>query len=266
MASNTSRHSPRAEVLTTDTEPLYSIFPPSWAPEMLAPKKRQAKAWTLVPHFARRTVSSASDASLRLTAQEDDEIRALAGLRAQLLVRDDQRRPRRRHLGDTKDLRRNHNAVECGFRVARLLRCRLALRASARPHTSVHHVAVRTPACQGDDAPSHPGLAIGPLRGRKDMRADRTFGLLDLDPDLQDRLKRAADIKVLSLAADKHRYRLESARKLARGLHCRDPSGLGGVGKTRRSREGIGVWLPPGIGCGQFRLQFFGSGCRLCPR
>ena len=55
-------------------------------PEMLAPKKRQAKAWTLVPHFARRTVSSASDASLRLTAQEDDEIRALAGLRAQLLV------------------------------------------------------------------------------------------------------------------------------------------------------------------------------------
>src|SRR5439155_21674552 len=43
-------------------------------PEMLAPKKRQAKAWTLVPHFARRTVSSASDASLRLTAQEDDEM------------------------------------------------------------------------------------------------------------------------------------------------------------------------------------------------
>src|SRR5258706_6188122 len=160
MASNTSRHSPRAEVLTTDTEPLSSIFPPSWAPEMLAPKKRQAKAWTLVPHFARRTVSSASDASLRLTAQEDDEIRALAGLRAQLLVRDDQRRPRRRHLGDTKDLRRNHNAVECGFRVARLLRCRLALRASARPRTSVHHVAVRTPAFQGDDAPSHPGLAV----------------------------------------------------------------------------------------------------------
>src|SRR6266550_1080000 len=199
----TSRHSPRAEVLTTDTEPLYSIFPPSWAPgDASAKKKRQAKAWTLVPHFARRTVSSASVASLRLTAQEDDEIRALAGLRAQRLVRDDQRRPRRRHLGDTKDLRRNHNAVECGFRVARFLRCRLALRASARPRTSVHHVAVRTPAFQGDDAPSHPGLAIGPLRGRKDMRADRTFGLLDRDRDLQDRLKRAADIKVLSLAAD----------------------------------------------------------------
>src|SRR3989475_8668926 len=169
---------------------------------MLAPKKRRAKAWTLVPHFARRTVSSARDASLRLTAQENDEIRAL---RAQLLVRDDQRRPRRRRLGDTKDLRRNYNAVECGFRVARLLRCRLALRASARPRTSVHHVAVRTPAFQGDDAPSHPRLAIGPLRGRKDMRADRTFGLLDRDRDLQDRLKRAADIKVPSLAADKHR-------------------------------------------------------------
>src|SRR6266403_3523522 len=239
MASNTSRHSPRAEVLTTTPRTLYSIFPPSWAPEMLAPKKRQAKAWTLVPHFARRTVSSARDASLRLTAQEDDEIRALAGLRAQLLVRDDQRRPWRRHLGDTKDLRRNHNAVECGLRVARLLHCRLAIRASARPRTSVHHVAVRTPAFQGDDAPSHPGLAIGPLPGRKDMRADRTFGLLDRDRDLRDRLKRAADIKVLGLAADKHRYRLERARKLARGLHCRDPSGLGGVGKLARSREGI---------------------------
>src|SRR5258708_31040675 len=106
MASNPSRHSPRAEVLTTDTEPLYSIFPPSWAPEMLAPKKRQAKAWTLVPHFARRTVSSARDASLRLTAQEDDEIRGLAGLRAQLLVRDDQRMPRPRHHRHPTDLRR----------------------------------------------------------------------------------------------------------------------------------------------------------------
>src|SRR5260370_14889351 len=54
-------------------------------PEMLAPKKRHAKAWTLVPHFARPAVSSASDASLRLTPQEDDGIPALARLPAQLL-------------------------------------------------------------------------------------------------------------------------------------------------------------------------------------
>src|SRR5258707_1862189 len=55
-------------------------------------------------------------------------------------------------------------------------------------------------------------------------RADRTFGFLDRDRDFQDRLKRAADIKVLSLAVDKHRYRLERARKLARGHHRRSTS------------------------------------------
>src|SRR5207244_10995630 len=82
-------------------------------------------------------------------------------------------------------------------------------------------------------------------------------GLLDRDRDLQDRLKRAADIKVLSLAADKHRYRLERARKLARGLHC------------RRSEEHTSELQPPDhlecslllvknkSGGGQSRLQFF---------
>ena len=73
---------------------------PTETRKMLAPK-RQSKAWTLVPCFGRRTASSDCDPSLRLAAQEDHEIRALAGLRAQLLVRDDQGRPRRRHLGDT---------------------------------------------------------------------------------------------------------------------------------------------------------------------
>src|SRR6266852_3732592 len=114
---------------------------------MLAPK-RQAKAWTLVPDFGRRTASSTRDPSLRLAAQEDHEIRALAGLRAQLLVRDDQGRPRRRRLGDTLDLLRNHIPVKCGFRIARLLRYRLDLGAFPRPRMRLAHVAVRTSAVQ----------------------------------------------------------------------------------------------------------------------
>jgi hypothetical protein len=112
---------------------------------VLAPK-RQAKAWTLVPCFARRAAASDSDSSLRLAAQEDHEIRALAGLRAQLLVRDDQGRSRRCHLGDTVDVLRNHNPVKRGFRVARLLRYRLDFRAFARPRMRLDHVAVRTSA------------------------------------------------------------------------------------------------------------------------
>src|SRR5262245_55358604 len=40
----TSRHSPRAEVLTTDTEPLYSIFPPSWAPGDASAKKTASES------------------------------------------------------------------------------------------------------------------------------------------------------------------------------------------------------------------------------
>src|ERR1700720_4720836 len=120
---------------------------PTETRKMLAPK-RQAKPRTLVPSFGRRTASSDSDSSLRLAAQQDHEIRALAGLRAQLLVRNDQGRPRRRHLGDTIDVLRNHNPVKCSFRLAWLLRYRLDLGAFARPRMWLDHVAVRTSAVQ----------------------------------------------------------------------------------------------------------------------
>src|SRR4051794_37744368 len=109
---------------------------------MLA-KKRQAKARTLVPDFGRRMASSGSDPSSRLAIQQHYEIRTFAGLRAQLLVSDDQGRPWRHHLGDTMDVLRNHNPVKRGFRVARLLRDRLALRVLARPRMRLDHVAVR---------------------------------------------------------------------------------------------------------------------------
>src|SRR5271166_2949488 len=115
----------------------------------LAPK-RQAKAWALVPipGLGRGTASSNCDPSLRLAAQEDHEIRALAGLRAWFLVRDDQRRPRRCRLGETLDLWRNLNPIKRGFRIARLLRCRLNLGAFAPARLWLDHVAARTPPVQ----------------------------------------------------------------------------------------------------------------------
>jgi hypothetical protein len=62
---------------------------------------RQAIARARVREFGPGSASSGLDASLRFAAQEDHEIRAFAGLRAQRLVRDDQGRSRRRHRGDT---------------------------------------------------------------------------------------------------------------------------------------------------------------------
>jgi hypothetical protein len=60
-----------------------------------------------------RTASSDLDTSLQLAAQEDHEIRAVAGFRAQCLVRDDERRSRRRYLGATIPcVLRNDNPVE----------------------------------------------------------------------------------------------------------------------------------------------------------
>src|SRR5262249_2921107 len=106
---------------------------------MLAPEG-QAIAWALVsvsvpvPASARRTGSSNRDPSLRLTTQEDHEIGTLAGLGAQRLIRDDQRRPRRCRLRQASEcVLRDDNPVERGFRVARLLRCWLTFSAFARP-------------------------------------------------------------------------------------------------------------------------------------
>src|SRR5215831_21218894 len=118
--------------------------------KMLAPEG-QAIAWALVPvpvpGFARRTGSSNRDPSLRLTAQEDHEISTLAGLGAQRLIRDDQRRPRRCCLRQASEcVLRNDNPVERGFRVARLLRGGLTFSTFARPR--IRLLAMRTPAVQ----------------------------------------------------------------------------------------------------------------------
>src|SRR6266480_3517925 len=50
---------------------------------------RQAIARTLITDFGIWTAPSHLDSSLRLAAHEDDKFRAVAGLRAQRLVRDD---------------------------------------------------------------------------------------------------------------------------------------------------------------------------------
>src|SRR5258708_39616673 len=61
--------------------------------------ERHAIALAGVTEFGFRTAASELDASLRLAAQEDHEISALAGLGAHRLVRDDQGRSRH-HPGD----------------------------------------------------------------------------------------------------------------------------------------------------------------------
>ena len=52
---------------------------------------------------------------MRLAAQEDDEIRALAGLRAQRLVRDDQGRSRGNPGDAVQYLLRNDDPIERGL-------------------------------------------------------------------------------------------------------------------------------------------------------
>jgi hypothetical protein len=66
---------------------------------------------------------------------------------------------------------------------------------AAHPALWLDHAAMRTPAFQGDDAPSHVGVAIGPFQGGEDVRANWTIGIQDHDRALQDRLKGLPDIK-----------------------------------------------------------------------
>src|ERR1700739_373524 len=61
----------------------------------------QAIAGTLVPDFGLRTAAAKLDASLWLAAHDDYKLRVLTGLRAQLLVGDDQGRSWRRYFCDT---------------------------------------------------------------------------------------------------------------------------------------------------------------------
>src|SRR5216683_8192393 len=72
-----------------------------------------------------RTALPALDPSLRLAAQEDDEIRALAGLGVQRFVRDDQGRSYGNPGDAIQDVLRNDNPVERGLCVVRIRQHRL---------------------------------------------------------------------------------------------------------------------------------------------
>src|SRR5215469_6776002 len=81
----------------------------------------QAIAGTFITGYGIETAPSELDAALWLAAHEDDKVCALAGLRTQRLVRDDQRRSWRRHSDDTiQDILRNGDPVECCFRTCRV--------------------------------------------------------------------------------------------------------------------------------------------------
>src|SRR4030088_3772433 len=99
---------------------------------------RQSIAWARVTEFGPRTAASDLDASLRLAAQEDNEVRAVAGLGAQRLVRDDKGRSRRHHAGDTiQCVLRNDDPVERALCAARVRQHRLA--APVRPVLWLDH-------------------------------------------------------------------------------------------------------------------------------
>ena len=98
-------------------------------------RRKQPVARARVAEFGVRTASSDLDAALRLAAQEDDEIRAFAGLGAQGFVRDDQGRSRR-YPGDTiQCVLRNDDPVERALCAAGVRRRRLdvATTVGARP-------------------------------------------------------------------------------------------------------------------------------------
>src|SRR3977135_855304 len=88
-------------------------------------KIKKAMGRARVAEFGARTASSALDASLRLAAQQHHKIRALAGLRAQRLVRDDHGRSRRDPGDVIQYVLRNDNAIERGFCAVRVRRHRV---------------------------------------------------------------------------------------------------------------------------------------------
>jgi len=59
-----------------------------------------------------------------------------------------------------------------------------------------------TLALQGDDVPSHVGLAVRPFHGIEDMRANRAIRIKDGNRAVKDRFKSLSDIKPLGFAAD----------------------------------------------------------------
>src|SRR5690348_7809310 len=87
-----------------------------------------------IAHLARRMLAH-RETALRLVAQYGHELGALAGLGAETLVRDDDRRARRRgRRNAVEHILRNGDAVERAFGVGRTV--------------------------DGDDAPAQPGLGL----------------------------------------------------------------------------------------------------------
>src|SRR6266436_2402086 len=99
-------------------------------PERRGPIKK-AIARARVAELGLRAASSALDASLRLAAQQHHKVRALAGLRAQRLVRDDQGRSRRDPGDAIQYVLRNDNAIERSFCAVRVRRHRLNVATTA---------------------------------------------------------------------------------------------------------------------------------------
>jgi len=98
---------------------------------------------------------------------------------------------------------RYDNAVErifCAGWIRQLLN--LATLLPACPVFGLDGAAVWTLALQGDDVPSHVGLAVRPFHGSKDMRANRAISITDGNRAVKERLKSLSDIKPLGFAAD----------------------------------------------------------------
>src|SRR5215813_40157 len=173
------------------------------------PREWKAPIWpalalTVITGFGHEPTAPELDASLRLTAHEHYKLCALAGLRAQRLVRDDQRRSRRCHSSDTiQCVLWNGDPVERRFRADRAGRDRLAISPTASGYGALQLGSTWISALQRDHAPSHVGVADA-LHSGEDMRADRTIDILDRDGTLQDGLKGLPDIEALGLAANEH--------------------------------------------------------------
>jgi hypothetical protein len=103
---------------------------------------RQAIARARVTEFVARTASSGLDASLRLVAQGDHEIRAAAGLRAQRLVCDDKGRSRRYPRDMIQYVLRNDNPIERALCTARVRQHRLDV-ATTAPTRAAEPVAMK---------------------------------------------------------------------------------------------------------------------------
>src|SRR5262249_62237758 len=98
----------------------------------------------------------------------------------------------------------NGNPGERSLRAARLGCHRLDRRALPCARICAGDTAMRLPLVHRDDAPAHPAVAVGPLHGGEDMRANRTVRLRYGEWNLEDGLECPPNIQALSLAADEH--------------------------------------------------------------